>query len=146
MNASLRPFVISAALIATGAGVSGCFAFNPETDPTSPLAPRIQALVDANREYPRWEDFPKASEPVEVASIAASVGQLETSNAALAVAAARIDWQDDGNSDAFAQGVRDRVGSVPVSPETEQTRDDIDDFARRTRERGRAPPPVDRPN
>ncbi|HST90850.1 MAG TPA: hypothetical protein VLJ13_01475, partial [Brevundimonas sp.] len=57
MNAPIQKFA-AAALVATLAGtLPGCAGrFDPATDATSPVAPRVQALVDANREYPRWAD------------------------------------------------------------------------------------------
>lgn len=144
MNAPGRK--IAALICALGAaGVSGCVgSFNPQTDPTSPLAPRVQALVDANREYPRWEDFPKASEPVVTAQIAERVGGLESTGSGLADEVARMEWQTTGDPEVFARDVQSRVQAVQVAPATQETQAEIDAFARRTRERGRAPPPVDR--
>jgi hypothetical protein len=144
MNAPSRKI---AALVCTlgAAGLAGCVgSFNPRTDPTSPLAPRVQELVDAHREYPRWEDFPKASAPVEPGQIAEQVNRLEQTGGALAEAVSQIDWQTTGDPAAFAQDVKARVDAVPVAPATQETQAEIEEFARRTRERGRAPPPIDR--
>ncbi|WP_324775687.1 hypothetical protein [Brevundimonas sp.] len=146
MNAPIRKFAaVLAAAVAT-AGLTACAgAFDPETDPTSPVAPRVQALVDANREYPRWADFPKSQEAgPEPAVIAARVATLETTGGELADATARIEWLTTGDATAFAEGVRERVAAVEVAPVTAETAAEIEEFARRTRERGRAPPPVDR--
>ena len=146
MNASIRKFAAALTAVVATAGVTACAgAFDPRTDATSPVAPRVQALVDANREYPRWADFPKSPEPEPApALIAARVATLETTGGELAQAAARIEWLTSGDASAFAESVRERVAAVEVAPVTEQTAAEIEEFARRTRERGRAPPPVDR--
>ncbi len=146
MNASIRKFAaVLAAALAT-AGLTGCVgAFDPETDATSPVAPRVQALVDANREYPRWEDFPRSTEPrPEPAQIAARVNTLRVSGGALAGEVSRIDWTLNEDPAAFAAATQARVDAVPVAPVTQETAAEIEEFARRTRERGRAPPPVPR--
>ena len=146
MNAPIRKFAAALSVVVATTALTACVgAFDPETDPTSPVAPRVQALVDANREYPRWADFPKSPEPEPApALIAARVATLETTGGELAAAAARIEWLSTGDATAFAESVRDRVAAVQVAPVTEQTAAEIEEFARRTRERGRAPPPVDR--
>ena len=146
MNAPIRKFAAALTVAAAAAALGGCIGgFDPETDPTSPVAPRVQALVDANREYPRWEDFPRSTEPrPEPAQIAASVGTLNTASGTLAAEVARIDWTLTEDPAAFAAGVRTRVDAVRVAPVTAQTAAEIEEFARQTRERGRAPPPVPR--
>jgi len=146
MNASHRKKMVAAALAALAAGLSACVAaFKPHTDATSPVAPRVQALVDANRHYPRWADFPRQAEPApEPVEIAQQVNTLRVTGGALAGEASRIDWQLPADPTAWAAGVQARVAAVPVSPVTQETQAEIDDFVRRARERGRAPPPVDR--
>lgn len=147
MEAPLGKFAARiGALAALGMVLSGCAgAFEAETDATSPLAPRIQAIVDANRAYPSWADFPRSTEPLPAPTqIAAQVDSLTRTRGALAEEAARIDWTLTDDPAVFAQGVRDRVNAVPVAPVTADTQAEIDAFARRLRERGRAPPPVDR--
>ena len=125
--------------------LGGCAnAFNPATDPTSPVAPRVQALVDANRAYPRWEDFPRSSEPLpDPAEVGARVNSLRSSGTDLAQETARIDWQL-GDPAAFAADVNSRIDAQAVSPVTAETQAEVEEFARRTRQRGTAPPPVDR--
>jgi len=146
MNAPIRKFAAVLTAAAATAGLTACVgAFNPETDPTSPVAPRVQALVDANRDYPRWADFPRSLEPEPApAAIAERVAALETTGGDLAEAAARIEWLSAGDAVAFAESVRDRVAAVQVAPVTQETAAEIEAFARQARERGRAPPPVDR--
>lgn len=146
MNAPIRKIAAVLAATAATAGLTACVgAFNPETDPSSPVAPRVQALVDANRNYPRWADFPKSVEaPPEPTQIAGRVATLTASGGELAEAAARIEWLTRGDAVAFAEAVKARVAAVTVSPVTQETAAEIEEFARQTRERGRAPPPVPR--
>ncbi|HYC98327.1 hypothetical protein [Brevundimonas sp.] len=146
MNAPIRKFAaVLTAAVAT-AGLTACVgAFNPETDPTSAVAPRVQALVDAHREYPRWADFPKSLQPEpEPAVLAARVGALNASRGSLADEVARIEWTLTEDPAAFAAATQARVEAVQVAPVTQETAAEIEEFARRTRERGRAPPPVPR--
>lgn len=147
MNAPIRKIAaLTAAVLLTG-GLTACVtsAFDPATDATSPIAPRVQALVDANREYPRWADFPKSLEPLpEPVAIASQVNTLRVTNAGLAGEVSRIDWQTTEDPEVFAAGVQARVNAVPVAPVTAETQAELDAFIARTRERGRAPPPVDR--
>ena len=146
MNAPHAKKIFGGLLLASAvAGLGGCTtAFNPATDQTSPVAPRVQALVDANRTYPQWADFPTSSvalpEPVEVAS---RVGALRGAGGDLAAEAARIDWQL-GDATAFAAEINARVDAQAVSPATAETQAEVEAFAARTRQRGTAPPPVDR--
>ena len=146
MNAPIRKFAAVLAGAAAVAALTGCAgAFDPETDASSPVAPRVQALVDANREYPRWADFPRSLEPEpEPAQIAARVGALNQASGALAEDVARIEWTLTENPAEWAQAVQARVNAVEVAPVTAETAAEIEEFARRTRERGRAPPPVPR--
>jgi hypothetical protein len=146
MNAPIQKFA-AAALVALLAGtLSACAGrFDPATDATSPVAPRVQALVDANREYPRWADFPKVLEPLpQPAAIAAQVNALRTGSSDLAAAAARLDWQATGDPEALAAEARARVAATPVAPVSAQSQAEIEAYLRRARERGRAPPPIDR--
>lgn len=110
----------------------------------SPLAPAIQELVDANRRYPRWEDFPAT--PVDVPTsqaVSTQVASLQGESTALAQQTAAIDWtlEDPGG---FAQSVRSRVEASRPSASTVQTQADVEAFAQRLRERAVAPPPIDR--
>ncbi len=146
MNAPIRKIAVVMSAIAMGGGLTACAAaFDPVTDTASPVAPRVQALVDANRRYPDWADFPRSTEPLpEPGAIAAQVSTLRVTGGALAGEVSRIDWQITDAPADFAAGVQARIDSVPVAPVTAETLAEIEDFVRRTRERGRAPPPVDR--
>ena len=146
MNAPIRKFAaalsVAAAMVALGACAG---ALEAQTDPTSPVAPRVQALVDANREYPRWADFPQSSGPgPEPAEVAAQVDSLKASSGALADDVARIEWTLNEDPAAFAAAVQARVDAVQVAPVTQETAAEIEAFARQARERGRAPPPIAR--
>lgn len=146
MNASIGKFAATAVALAGGALLGGCVgAFDPAVDPTSPAAARVEALVAANREYPRWADFPRSREPLPAPQeIAARVDGLEAASGELAAAAARIDWQTTGDAATYAEAARARVAAVPVDPVSAETAAEIEAFARRARERGRAPPPIPR--
>lgn len=146
MNAFLAKKAILLAAPLFGLAAGGCIgAFDPATDPTSPLAPRVQALVDANRDYPRWEDFPAA--PVDLpqpAQVAASVGALRTSSQELAREVSLIDWTLTEDPEAFAESIRRRIDATLVSPISARTAEEIEAFAAELRRRGAAPPPIDR--
>lgn len=146
MNALQAKKLSGALLVASVlAGVGGCAsAFNPETDTASPIAPRVQALVDANRTYPRWENFPRTTEPLpEPVEVAARVGALNTASTDLAAAAARIEWQE-GDPAEFARDVASRIDAQAIDPATAETQAELEAFAARARARATAPPPVDR--
>ncbi len=146
MNASIGKFAALVAALGGGVVLASCGgAFDPAVDPSSPAAARVEALVAANREYPRWEDFPRRTEPLPAPQqIAARVEALEGAGGELAAAAARIDWQTTGDASAYAEAARARVEAVDVDPVTAETAAEIEEFARRARERGRAPPPIPR--
>lgn len=146
MNAPSRKIAAILIAMAAGGALTACAAsFDPETDATSPVAPRVQALVDANREYPRWADFPRSTEPLpEPLAIAARVNTLRVTGGALAGEVSRIDWQTSGDPAAFAAEAQARVDSVPVAPVTAETLAGMEAHLRRARERGRAPPPIQR--
>ena len=146
MNAHhAKKIVVGLAAVSILLGSGGCAgAFNPQTDAASPIAPRVQALVDANRAYPRWEDFPRSSEPLpQPVEVAARVSGLRSSGTDLAAEAARIDWQT-GDPVAFAAEINSRVDAQQIAPVTAETQAEVEAFAARTRQRGAAPPPVDR--
>lgn len=145
MNALFRKkigLVVAAALLPSMTACAAAFA--PKVDETSPLAPRIEALVAANRHYPSWSDFPAAPEALPPASrIAANVADLDGQGTALAGQVAGIDWTL-GDPESLAAETRARVGAVPVSPDALQSQADIDAFAQSLRDRAKAPPPIDR--
>lgn len=146
MNARQAKKMGGGLAIATAmAALSGCAgAFNPPTDAASPVAPRVQALVDANRTYPRWADFPRSTDPLPTpVEVAAQVGNLRGASDTLAGEAARIEWTLT-DPVAFSAEVNSRIDAQQVSPVTAETQAEVEEFARRTRQRGTAPPPVDR--
>ncbi len=132
-------------LILAANALSGCAGmFDAETDAASPIAPRIQALVDANREYPRWADFPKAASttpaPQEVAS---RVRSLATEANDLSDEAARIEWTL-GDPATLADEITARVDAQQIAPVTAETQAEVEAFAAEARRRAAAPPPIDR--
>ncbi|WP_205618546.1 hypothetical protein [Brevundimonas nasdae] len=135
--------LIAAAAIATP--LSGCVgASASRTEAVSPLAPRIQELVDANRRYPRWEDFPAAPTDLPpVTQVASNVQRLQGDSATLTSEIARIDWTL-GDAEALAAETRAAVNAVPVSPDAVRTQADIEAFAQSLRDKAKAPPPLDR--
>jgi hypothetical protein len=130
-------------LLATG----GCVgSFDPQTDMTSPVAPRVQELVDAHRDYPRWADFPATPTDVpQPAQVAANVNALNTDSSALASQVAKIDWTLTGDPAAFVESIQQRFDPAKMAPIGAQTPDEVEAFAEALRRRAAAPPPIDRP-
>ena len=137
--------MILIAAVAIATPLSGCIgASASKTEAISPLAPRIQELVDANRRYPRWEDFPAAPTDLPpVTQVASNVQRLQGDSATLTSEIARIDWTL-GDAEALAAETRAAVNAVPVSPDAVRTQADIEAFAQSLRDRAKAPPPLDR--
>lgn len=145
MNAPFAKKMIALTAAAVSLSLGACAGMtNAGGEADVGLEPRIAALVDENRQYPRWADFPAAPadvpQPVE---LAARINTLKVSAGALAGEAARIGWTLT-DPEIFAAAVAARGAATPISPETAATRADIDAFQQRLRDRGRAPPPVDR--
>ena len=145
MNVNLVKIVLQpVAVVSLGVGLSAC-AFDPPADPASPLATRIDSLVSANRDYPRWQDFPDA--PVNVpdaASVRVAVSGLEASQGELGREVAAIDWEL-GDTEQFVTSIRQRLNADNVEIPTADTPAQLEAFAASLRERAKAPPPVDRP-
>ena len=100
--------------------------------------------MDANRTYPRWEDFRRSSEPLpEPVEVASRVNSLRGKGADLTAEAARLDWQT-GDPVALAAEVTGRIDARAIAPATAETQAEVEAFAARTRQRGAAPPPIDR--
>jgi hypothetical protein len=134
-------------LMATGltmvlAGCAG--AFRAETDAQSPVAPRVQQLVDANRGYPRWQDFPAAPTDLPApADLAQRATALDATGTQAAQAAARIEWTL-GDAGQFERDVASRIEAQQIAPVTALTGAAIDAYAQSLRDRAKAPPPIDR--
>ncbi len=142
MNASAMKIL---AITAVCTGLAACGSrFAAETEATSPLSGRIQGLVDANREYPRWADFPAMPTDVpQPEAIAAQVAGLDRTGQALDQSVAAIDWTLTENPNAWAAGVRSRVEGARMSVGTARTAAEIEAFAQSLRERSEPPPPID---
>jgi hypothetical protein len=87
---------------------------------------------------------PRASAAIPPRQFAVHVNTLKVSGAALAGEVSRLQWSDTGDPAAYAAETRARVNAVPVAPVTAESLREIEEFTRRARERGRAPPPIDR--
>ncbi len=126
--------------------LGGCVgAFDPEADASSPLAPRVQALVDANRGYPRWADFPKSPTDLPTTvEVASRVNTVRATGGALAGEVSRIDWTLT-DPEAFARDMEARVAAAQPAPATVQTQAEIEALAERLRRRAAPPPPITRP-
>ena len=140
-------FGMAAAVVASVSmlGLSGCAAsFSPATDPQSPLADRVETLVDANRGYPRWENFPAASGAgLTTEQVTERVDGLGRTGSALERQVAAMVWALN-DPEAFAIATAARVDPARAAPIAQKSAAEIEEFARELRERGRAPPPVPR--
>jgi hypothetical protein len=147
MNVFLSKKTILLAMTGLLLPAGGCVgSFDPQTDATSPLAPRIQQLVDANRNYPRWADFPAAPTDVpQPAQVAANVSRLNADSGALAGQVAKIDWTMDSDPTAFIESIQRRFDPTKMAPIGAQTPEEVEAFAETLRRRAAAPPPIDRP-
>ena len=147
MNVFLSKKTILPAMTGLLLLTGGCVgSFDPQTDATSPLAPRIQELVDTHRAYPRWADFPAA--PTDLPpppQVAAAVGTLNADSGALATQVAGIDWTLDSDPAAFVESINRRFDPARMAPIGAQTPDEVEVFAESLRRRAAAPPPIDRP-
>lgn len=146
MNVNLVK-IVSRPVLAMGAciALSAC-AFDPPTDPTSPLATRIQTIVDENREYPRWQDFPAPPENVPTPTYVRSAVQgLEGQQQTLNLQIAQIEWTLTEPAEEYIANIRQRMAADQVEAPTAQTPAEIEAFAAALRARAKAPPPVDRP-
>lgn len=137
------PAMTGLLLLATG----GCVgSFDPQTDASSPLAPRIQELVDTHRAYPRWADFPASPTGLpQPAQVATNVQALNADSSALASQVAKIDWTLTGDPAAFAESISRRFDPAKMAPIGAQTPEEVEAFAEALRRRAAAPPPIDRP-
>ena len=150
MNAPLpkkimRPMIPALACVSAAVALTGCVgAFNPATDASSPVAPRVEALVDAHRVYPRWENFPPSPQnlpqPVE---LAARVNTLRATSGALAGEVERLEWTL-GDPVEFEREVNSRIDASRMSPITARTAAEIEAYAAALRARAKAPPPIPR--
>jgi hypothetical protein len=134
-----------AALAATAAGLSGCASMDPferEVDPSSPAAAEVRRVVDAQREYPRWSEFPKAPQDVpQPAEFAVQVASLQQSQNALMADAARIEWYLTGDTSAWARVARSAIDPQYAQPAPPNAAAEAEAWARALRERA-VPPPV----
>jgi len=132
--------VAGAALLAVG-GCRTALDVAESADPAE--SARIAEIVNANRVYPEWEDFPKRGiDGPTVDQVRTEVAGLRADAAALQGQVAAMPAIDDVAG--LETDVRARVEAVPISPDTQRTREQLDAFARDLRERARAPAPIPR--
>lgn len=126
--------------VLAAAGLSGCAgAFDPATDPASTIGPRVQALVEANRTYPAWRDFPAQPAGLPAANdVARSVNVLRVTGSALDGEVGRLEWSLRDPA-AFEREMATRAASAQPGPASLQSQAEIEAFAQRLRDRARAP-------
>jgi hypothetical protein len=142
----MRRMIPVLAGVSAALALSGCVAavFDPATDASSPVAPRVQAMVDANRTYPRWENFPPSPQNLPTAvELAARVNTLRATSGALAGEVERLEWTL-GDPAAFQRDVDSRLDASRLAPATARTAAEIEAYAASLRERAKAPPPIPR--
>ena len=138
---SIKTVLVAVAGLAT----CGCTtALDRSQAAVGPMSERVDALVAANRTYPRWADFPAAPADLPTSQVLAErVSDLQGSSLRLAGETSTIDWTL-GDPETLAAETRRAVGAVPASPDAIRTEAEVEAFARRLRERAKAPPPIDR--
>lgn len=136
--------VVKILVIAVAAAASGAACASRPGGDTPALDARVSAIVEVNRSYPRWRDFPAAPTPLPAdVTLAAAVDRLDAGQNALARETAAIVWTLT-DPEGFAAATRSRVEATRVAPVTQQTAETLEAFAESLRERGRAPPPISR--
>ena len=147
MNVFLPKKTMASAMTGLLLFTGGCVgSFDPQTDATSPLAPRIQELVDQRREYPRWADFPATPTDLpQPAQVAAHVQALNADSGALARQVAGIDWTLSDDPTVYVESITRRFDPAKMAPIGAQTPEEVEAFAEALRRRAAAPPPIDRP-
>lgn len=129
------------ALLALG----GCVSLSPETDPASPAAARVDALVEANRGYPDWADFPGAPRPTpEPAQIGRQVAQLNASGGSVTAEAAAMDWTLS-DPEVMGAALRARLNAEYAAPAALDAAARIEVIAEEMRRRVQPPPQLTRP-
>lgn len=148
MNArALKKIVpMLAGLTGSASVLGGCVAtpFDTATDEASPVSARVDALVAANQDYPRWQDFPPAPTDLPgVTQIASEVAVLGVTRQVLTSEVGAMTW-DEEDPAALAAAIRSRIDRSLAAPIAAQTRQEIEAEAARLRQRATPPPPIDR--
>ena len=115
--------------------------FQTGTEP-SVIQDRVQLPIQANRSYPRWDEFPRATTGVpEPAAIAGEVEILRAADRQLQSELVEIEWTL-GDTEAFETEVIARLRDMPVLSAPLLSVPEIEAIAERLRQRAKAPPPV----
>lgn len=132
-----KKMILCAVVVAALSGCAGTF--EAETDPASSLGPRVQALVESNRAYPEWQDFPETPVGLPTAvEVAQSVNTLRITGGALNGEVSRLQWSLQ-DSEALERDMAARAAAAQPAPATLQTQAEIEAFAQRLRDRARPP-------
>lgn len=101
-----------------------------------------QSIVDANRQYPTFREFPQATGPFDPArDVAMPVAALNSGRQALGESIAALSW-DAADAAALAGIVRARLRAAGAPPEPVVSQEALQESLARARQRGAAPPPV----
>jgi len=128
------------------AALSGCVSVDPftntETDPTSPVAQRVDEVAASRREYPKWSEFPAVPQNIPtLAEFATRVEGLESAQTRLQTDASRLEWTL-ANSEGWAEQARSLVDPAMARPVSPDQAAETEAFARRLREMATPPPPA----
>ncbi len=123
-------------------GLCGCAGiFEAGTDP-SMIQDQVQRPIQANRSYPRWDEFPRATIGVPgPAAIAGKVEILRSADRQLQLELVEIEWTL-GDTEAFEAEVGARLSEMPVLSGPILSVPEIEAMAESLRQKGKAPPPV----
>jgi len=115
--------------------------FETGTEP-SVMQDQVQLPIQANRSYPRWDEFPRMTTGVPVtAAIAGQVESLRSADRQLQLELVEIEWTL-GDTEAFQTEVGARLSEMPVLSDPILSVPEIEALAESLRQRGKAPPPV----
>ncbi|HYF23717.1 MAG TPA: hypothetical protein VD929_10010 [Caulobacteraceae bacterium] len=140
-----KTFFQGAALIVSAAALSGCVSVDPftdtQTDPTSPVAQRVDEVAASNREYPKWSQFPAVPQNVPtLAEFSSRVEGLEAAQTDLTTSASRLEWTL-ANTEGWAAQARTQIDPALARPVDPNQAAETEAFARALRELAVPPPP-----
>jgi hypothetical protein len=129
-------------LLIAASGAGACAGPQARGEALSPLSARVDALVQANRTYPRWTDFPgRPTDVPPVTEIAAEVTTLNVTGNTLQREVAAPQWEVTDPA-ALGRSIQSRIDAAAAAPVSPETAAEIEAFVRRQRERSTPPPPI----